>query len=54
MIRYSSFNYVALLHSLLANVSVHRMPGVGHHSGRGTTVAAMVHGVLSIDACSLC
>ena len=27
---------------------------MGHHSGRGTTAAAMVHRVLSIDACFLC
>jgi len=27
---------------------------VGHHSGRGTKAAAMVHSVLSIDACFLC
>ncbi len=42
MIIFSSFNYVALLHSTLANVSVSK-PGVGHHGGRGTTAAAMVH-----------
>ena len=35
MIRYSSFNYVALLHSLLANVSVHRSREWG-------TIAAVV------------
>ena len=26
-------------------------PGVGHHGGRGTTAAAMVHRVLLIDMC---
>jgi len=26
---------------------------VGHHIGRGTTAAAMVHSVLPIDACFL-
>ncbi len=35
MIRYSSFNYVSLLHSLLANVSA-------HWSGEWGTVAAVV------------
>ncbi len=35
MIRYSSFNYVALLHSLLANVSAHRSREWG-------TIAAVV------------
>ncbi len=35
MIRYSSFNYVSLLHSLLANVSVHRSREWG-------TIAAVV------------
>ncbi len=35
MIRYSSFNYVALLHSLLANISAHRSREWG-------TIAAVV------------
>ncbi len=52
MIRCSSFIYVALLYSLLANVSVHRSQGgVGHHGSRGTMAAAMVHRVLLIDMC---
>jgi len=42
MIRCSSFNYVALLHSLLANVS---------DGGRGKMAATMVHRVLLIDMC---
>ena len=50
MIRYSSYIYVALLNSLLANVSVHR----SRERGTIAAVVARVHSVLSIDACFLC
>ncbi len=56
MIIFSSFNYVALLHSTLANVSVSE-PGVGHHGGRGTMAAIMVHCVFVVYKhgwCLLC
>jgi hypothetical protein len=49
MIRCSSFNYVALLHSLLAKVSAHRSrEWVTMAAMVCTTAAAMVHHVLLI------
>ncbi len=49
MIRCSSLNYVALLHSQLANVSAHRSRDWVTMAAK--TAAAMVHRVLLIDMC---
>ena len=47
MIICSSFNNVALLQSLLANVSMPQSRGMRHYGGRSMTAATKVHPVFT-------